>query len=161
MIDAFVARVGENRAPTLGTVVPSRGSSETGVTAYFTTTWKDADGWQDLKQCYFHIGASSSLRRNVTLMYNAKKDKLWLLDDDGATWTGGLPPGSTKTLVNSQATVYCSATTASGLADTLTVRWAIEFNPVYTGAKKTGLKCKDAHKAKAKGAWKGTWNIRP
>ena len=31
--------------------------------------------------------------------------------------------------------------------------------PGYEGAKKTGLKCKDRHRARAKGAWKDTWTI--
>jgi hypothetical protein len=158
--DAFVARVGENHAPKLGAVTPRSGNSEVGETVHISTTWKDADGWQDLKQCYFHIGSSPSLVNNVTLMYNAKKNKLWLLDDGGTTWTGGFAPGSITTLQNSQAKVNCSATTATGEGDTLTVRWAIEFKPGNTGDKKTGLKCKDAHKAKAKGAWKGTWTIK-
>jgi hypothetical protein len=157
--DGFVARVGENRAPTLGVVMPDSGSSKTGVTVYFTTTWKDADGREDLKQCYFHIGASPSLVNNVTLMYNARKNKLWLLDDSGTTWTGGFAPGSTKVLENSQAKVYCVFTSVHGEGDTMAVSWAIEFQKAYTGAKKTGLKCKDAHKAKAKGKWKGTWLI--
>jgi hypothetical protein len=157
--DAFVARVGENRAPTLGVVMPDSGSSKTGVTVHFTTTWKDADGREDLKQCYFHIGASPSLVNNVTLMYNARKNKLWLLDDTGTTWTGGFAPGSAKTLENSQAKVYCITTSVHGEGDTLAVTWAIEFDKAYLGGKKTGLKCKDAHKAKAKGKWKGTWLI--
>jgi hypothetical protein len=157
--DGFVARVGENRAPTLGVVMPASGSSKTGVTVYFTTTWKDADGREDLKQCYFHIGASPSLVNNVTLMYNARKNKLWLLDDTGTTWTGGFAPGSANILENSQAKVYCVTSRVHGEGDTLAVTWAIEFDKAYTGDKKTGLKCKDAHKAKAKGKWKGTWLI--
>jgi hypothetical protein len=157
--DAFVARVGENRAPTLGTVTPSSGSSKTGVTVYITTTWKDADGRQDLKQCYFHIGATPSLPGNVTLMYNARKDKLWMLSDDGATWLGGYAPGSLVPIENSQARLHVSDTKVTGVNDTVQVGWALEFKKDYIGSKKTGLKCKDAHKAKAKGKWKGTWLI--
>jgi hypothetical protein len=40
------------------------------------------------------------------------------------------------------------------------VTWAIEFKVGYEGDKKTGLKCKDRDKAKAKGKWKGTWTIQ-
>jgi hypothetical protein len=161
MWDGFVARVGENRAPKLGTVTPSSGRSRVGETVHISTTWKDADGWQDLKQCYFHIGASPSLRNNVTLMYNARKNKLWLLGDDGSTWLGGSAPGSPRPIENSQATLQVSLVKVTGWNDTVQVRWVLEFKEAYIGVKRTGLKCKDEHKAKAKGAWKGTWTITP
>jgi uncharacterized repeat protein (TIGR01451 family) len=148
-----------NSAPALGAVDPSSGSGPTGVTTYFTTTWTDASGWEDLKHCYFHIGDSPSIVGNVTLLYNAAKNKLWLRTDDGSAWTGGYLPGTDNTLENSQAIVDCNLTTAEGSGDTLTVKWAIEFKPGYTGTKKLGLKCKDRSKAKAKGKWKGTWTI--
>jgi hypothetical protein len=150
---------GANHVPTLGTVDPSSGSGPVGVTTYFTTTWNDADGWGDLKHCYFHIGSSPSLVNNVTLLYNAAKHKLWIRSDDGMMWLGGFAPGSANVLDNGQAKVYCSLTTAQGSGDTLSVTWAIEFKPGYEGTKKLGLKCKDRQKAKAKGAWKGTWTI--
>jgi uncharacterized repeat protein (TIGR01451 family) len=148
-----------NARPTLGTVDPSSGSGPTGVTTYFTTTWQDANGWEDLKHCYFHIGDSPSIVGNVTLLYNAVKNKMWLRSDDGGTWTGGHAPGSSNTLENSQAIVHCDWSSADGWEDTLAVRWGIEFKPAYTGSKKTGLKCKDRSQAKAKGKWKGTWSF--
>jgi hypothetical protein len=148
-----------NSTPKLGTVTPSSGSGPTGVTRYFTTTWTDPDGWEDLKHCYFHIGDTPSIVGNVTLLYNAAKDKLWLRSDDGSAWTGGHAPETATTLENSQAIVHCNLTTAQGSEDTLSVAWAIEFKPGYTGAKKLGLKCKDRDKTKAKGKWKGAWTI--
>jgi uncharacterized protein (DUF362 family) len=148
-----------NLPPGLGTVIPSSGGGPTGVTSYFTTTWTDGDGWEDLKHCYFHIGASPALAGNVTLLYNRAKNKLWLRSDDGGAWTGGYPPGGPNTMENSQAIVHCAQTTVEGSGDTLSVAWAIAFKPGYTGTKKLGLKCKDRQGAKAKGAWKGTWTV--
>jgi uncharacterized repeat protein (TIGR01451 family) len=157
--EASVAITVANARPKLGTVDPAGGSGPTEVTTYFTTTWKDTNGWEDLKQCYFHIGDSPSIVGNVTLLYNAAKEKLWLRSDDGTAWTGGFAPGTANLLENSQALVHCDPTTVLGAGDTLSVTWAIEFKPGYTGAKKTGLKCKDRSKAKAKGKWKGTWTV--
>jgi hypothetical protein len=157
--DGWEFSTGANHQPALGTVDPSSGSGPAGVTTYLTTTWTDADGWEDLKQCYFHIGDSPSLLGNVTLMYNAVKDKLWMLSDDGTVWFGGHAPRSASTMENSQARVHCNLTTVQGDGDTLSVMWAIEFKPAYAGDKKTGLKCKDRQKARAKAKWKGTWTI--
>jgi hypothetical protein len=148
-----------NYPPTNGTVTPPSGSGPVGVTTYFTTTWHDANGWEDLKHGYFHIGASPSIVGNVTLLYNAAKDKLWIRSDDGLTWTGGCTPWTAGSIENSQAIVYCDETRVNGSDDTLSVTWGIEFKPGYTGAKKAGLKCRDRSQAKAKGQWKGAWTI--
>jgi hypothetical protein len=150
-----------NLPPQLGTVTPSSGSGQPGQFQTFTTTWSDPDGWQDLKLCYFHVGATADLQHNVTLLYNAQNDRLWLLDDDGAAWVGGYAPGSADVLENSQAQVDCAATTVQASNDTLSVQWAISFTESFAGAKKTGLKCKDHNGAHAKGAWKGTWTVVP
>jgi hypothetical protein len=148
-----------NYPPTNGTVIPPSGSGPVGVTTSFTTTWHDANGWQDLKHCYFHIGASPSIVGNVTMLYNAAKDKLWIRSDDGDTWTGGCTPSTVGSIENGQAIVSCDETWVTGSEDTLTVTWTIEFKPGYTGAKKTGLKCRDRSRAKAKGQWKAAWTI--
>jgi hypothetical protein len=148
-------------APQVGTVTPFGASGPAGITMTFTTTWLDSDGWGDLKHCYFHIGDSPSLVNNVTLLYNAKKNKLWIRSDDGSTWLGGFAPGSANVLENSQARVDCSLTTARSWRDIVSVEWAISFKPTFIGAKKLGLKCKDVHLARAKGEWMGTWTIRP
>jgi hypothetical protein len=161
-LDAFVARVGPNHAPTLGTIVPASGGSAPGQHFVITTSWRDVDGWRDLKHVYFHIGDSPSLAGNVTLMYNRAKHRLWIRSDDGSAWQGGCTPGDMTIIANSQAAVYCFVTQVSySGTDRMNVAWYMWFLPGFTGAKKTGLKCKDRHKAKAKGAWIGTWTVMP
>jgi hypothetical protein len=150
-----------NSQPNIVRIVPDAGSGPVGRTTYFTTTWSDYDGAADLKQCYFHIGDSPALAGNVTLMYNAAKNKLWMLDDSGTIWTGGHTPKSVDNLDNSQARVYCLYTHAHRLGNRLEVTWAIRFKAGFEGAKKLGLKAKDRYKARAKGKWKGTWTVRP
>jgi hypothetical protein len=149
-----------SRPPEVGTITPSSGSGPAGTTVTFTTTWLDPDGWEDLKHCYFHIGDSPSLMNNVTLLYDAKKDRLWIRSDDGSTWLGGDAPGSANVLENGQARVDCSLTTVHAAGDTIRVEWAICFKPTFTGTKKLGSKCKDIHLARAKGEWMGTWTTR-
>jgi hypothetical protein len=158
--DAFVAKVFfESHKPTLGAVVPASGSGQVGVTTAFITSWSDADGWRDLKQCYFHVGHDTSLAGNVTLYYHVQKNKIRLRTDDGTGWTTACEPGSDNVLENSQARVDCSLTMVQGSADTLAVAWAIEFKLGYSGDKKLGLLCKDVLGEKARAAWKGTWTI--
>jgi hypothetical protein len=145
--------------PTNGTIDPSSGSGPAGVTTHFTTTWSDGNGWQDLKQCYFHIGATSSVHKSVTLLYNRLKNKLWIRSDDGTQWLGGFAPGSDNVLENSQAKVYCRRTRVRGSGHRLGVRWAIAFKPAFRGEKEAYLDCRDLAGARAEGEWKGTWTI--
>jgi hypothetical protein len=147
-----------NHPPALGIVDPDSGIGHPGTVHYFTTTWTDPDGYEDLKQCYFHIGDSPSLRGNVTLLYNRLKNKLWLLDSDG-NWIGGFAPGSMASAENNQAILVGELCETGYRGNMLSVTWAIEFKGTFCGPKKLGLKAKDMSGAKAKGAWKGTFII--
>jgi predicted phosphodiesterase len=148
-----------NHPPQAGTVTPGDGSCAAGQTQVFTTTWSDPDGWQDLKQCYFHIGAAPNLENNVTLLYNVQKNKLWIASDDATQWLGGFAPGTASTLENDQAQVHCDQTVAQGYENTVEVRWAISFKEAFTGTKNTYLKCKDVHGARGEGEKVGTWTV--
>jgi hypothetical protein len=149
-----------NSRPRLDRVVPYKGSGPVKRRTTFETTWRDPDGSADLKQCYFHIGATPALAGNVTLLYHARKNKLWMLDDTGTIWTGGHAPGSFNVLENSQARVLCRFTTVQRVGDKLSTEWTIVFKPGFEGSKKLGVKARDIYN-KAKGAWKGGWIITP
>jgi hypothetical protein len=148
-----------NSQPGVDGVVPNAGGAPVASTVSFTTTWSDRDGAADLKHCYFHIGDSPSLAGNVTLLYNAAKNKLWLLDDSGSAWMGGHAPGDSIVLENGQARLYCADTRVRRLGNRLEVTWVIRFRPGFEGAKKLGLKARDIYKSRAKAKWKGTWTI--
>ena len=137
----------------------SRASREKTPGSTGTTTWSDANCWQDLEQCHFHIGATLDLPYNVRLLYNAANDKLWMLSDDGTTWLGGFAPGTVDFLENSQARVSCAQTSVHGYGDTIEVRWAIAFKSDFEGAKNTYLMCQDVHGAACEWEQKGTWTI--
>jgi hypothetical protein len=140
-----------NSKPTPSRVVPWSGSGPVGRRTTFVTTWRDPDGF---------AGATPALAGNVTLLYHARKNKLWMLNDTGTIWTGGHAPGSANLLENSQARVLCRFTTVQRVGDKLSTEWTIVFKPGFEGSKKLGLKARDIYN-KAKGAWKGTYTITP
>jgi hypothetical protein len=146
-------------SPVNVSVDPSSGNSRWGVWESFTTTWSDADGYQDLKQTYFHIGATPSLADSVTMLYNAKTNRVWLRNDSGTAWLGGYAPGTFIDIENSRAIVRPASMSTAGGGDELSVTWFIQFKPTFLGAKKLGMKALDAWGAKAPGQWKGTWLI--
>jgi hypothetical protein len=148
-----------NSAPVLGVVMPDSSSAAAGKTSYFTTTWWDADGWEDLKHCYFHLGEDASPVGSVTLLYNRHSNKMWIRSDDGKQWLGGHAPGARAVLENGQARVLCDQSSTEGAGLVLSVSWAVEFKPGFTGRQRLGLMCRDIHGARAKGAWKGEVSI--
>jgi hypothetical protein len=129
----------------------------------FTTTWRDPLHAFELKQCYVHFGATPSLANNVTLLYSLKSHKVWLRDDSGTAWLGGVLIGASPTIQNSQAIVDPgSMSWWYGTQDhSMWVTWVIQFKPAFAGIKKVGMKAIDHWGAKAPGEWMGDWAIIP
>jgi hypothetical protein len=140
-------------------VDPETGLAYTGVWYDFTTTWSDPGGWQDLKQCYVHFGATPSLANNVTLLYNAQNNRVWLRNDAGTAWLGGFEIGLPSVIENSQALVAPVSMSTLPSGDNLTVRWVIRFKLAFAGTKNVGMKALDRWGARATGQWMGTWVI--
>ena len=79
--------------------------------------------------------------------------------DAGASWIGGYAPETNASFGHELAILDCQESAVHTAGPEVQVRWALWFDARFSGDKKTGLKCKDANKAKAKGQWKGTWTI--
>jgi len=150
-----------NSVPAIGTISPSSGSSSTNQLTYFTTTFSDANGWQNIQYVYFIINTSTSYKNCFYGYYNQNTNKLYLRNNGNTAWLGGYVPGSANVIENSYAALDCSKTTITGSGNTLTVKWAVTFKSTFTGAKKTYLYVKDDAKAYKGFLQKGTWTINP
>jgi len=143
----------------VGTVVPNSGSAPAGQTLYFTTTWTDANGWTDLKWCFFLIGPNTDMANRVFAYYHVADHLLHLRNDSGDAWLGGYAPGSANTITNGQVTLDCSETDVLRSGNTIEVRWALTFDPSYQGTHNLYLKCKD--NTNRIDGWhdRGTWTV--
>jgi hypothetical protein len=132
-----------------------------GATYFFTTTWRDPNHWTELKKFYLHFGTSPSLANNVTLLYNRAANTVWLRNDAGTAWLGGLQMGRPGLIENSQAYVFPGSMSWWNGTDehSVTIQWVMGFTPAFTGVKKVGMKAIDRWGAKAPGQWMGTWTI--
>jgi len=155
------ARVAVNQPPTLGTVTPSSGSAKVGVMKYFTTTYRDLNGYVDLQWCYFLIGTSTAPSNTVYLGYNQTTNKLYLRNNNGTGWWGGYAPGSANIIQNAQGKLDCSKTKVWKTGNQVKVRWAVTFKSGYTGSKKLYLKAKDRRNHSVGWTKKGTVTINP
>jgi len=149
-----------NKPPVNGTISPSSGGALPGTTVHFATTWKDSNGWNNLKSCLFHIGTTTAQAHNVFLCYNVQTNKLMIRSNDGTKWWGGYAPGSVHFMQNDQAVVDCNQTTVEHVGSNwVKVTWAISFKPAFRGQKNTYLKAMDKWLLTSRWQRKGTWTI--
>jgi len=153
--------VAPSAAPQVGAVSPNSGSSISGRLAYFTTSWTDANGWEDLDWCFFLVAPNTSSAANIVFLhYNPEDNTLWLVKDDASGWEGPGTPGTAGTLSNGKATLNCGLTTASRSGNTAEVTWAISFKAAYVGTKNLYLYVKDHADLSEGNVLKGTWTIQ-
>lgn len=148
-----------NALPQVGTVNPASGTSSPNQTITFTTTYSDANGWQDIQQAHFLINASSSGENCFLAYYNQNTNRLYLRNDADTAWLGGFSPGAKKVIENSFVQLICSKTAMSGSGETLTITWTITFKSTFAGDKNIYLYVKDDYEAYDGWIQKGTWTI--
>ncbi len=140
------------KAPQAGTVTPSSGSVAAGAAVNFKTTWSDANGSNDLKECLFLVGAGTSPSASAYVFYDPLAGKLYLRSQDGSKWTGGYAPGSAHTIRNGQVGLNCARTIVLIQTGTVAVTWNLTFVASYAGPRSLYLKATD--KGKRTSGWK-------
>ncbi|MBN1406033.1 MAG: right-handed parallel beta-helix repeat-containing protein [Candidatus Omnitrophica bacterium] len=151
--------VGPNSAPQVGTVAPSNASVATSTLVFFTTTYTDPNGWQDIQNAQFLVNSTTKCGKCLMVAYNQNNGKLYLRNDENSRFVGNARPGTDNILENSYAQLDCSKTTVSGSGNTLTIKWAVKFKPKFTGAKNSYLYVSDDSKALQTWTKKGTCSI--
>lgn len=148
-----------NQAPTVGTITPASGSGQPNTETFFTTTFADPNGWEDIQYAYFLINTAVNLKNCFYGYYNQNTNKLYIRNNANTGWLGGRAPGSSYTIENSYAKLNCASTTVSGSGNIMTVKWAVTFKSTFTGAKNMYLYVKDDANAYQNWTQKGAWTI--
>jgi len=147
-----------NTPPEAGVINPSSGSSLPGEERYFTTTYHDFDGWQDLLYGYFRVSTGGA--RRARFEYRVATNKLYLLNDDGTASLGGYEPGSGGIVENTYCKLNCTNSEVSKSGNTLTVKWAVIFKAPLAGeTHDLYLYTKDKSGARTGWQQKGTWSV--
>ena len=131
-----VARI---NSPQVETIVPSSGSSYSNTPLSFTATYSDPDGYTDLKYTYIIINSRLSGSNCFYAYYDRSLNKLYLRDNGNTVWTGGYEPGSANTISNSYCTLNCANTSVTQIGSTVTIQWAVTFDPNMIGTKNSYL----------------------
>ena len=120
-------------SPSVGTVTPASGKSAPDQSVSIIAASSDPDGWSNLTDVRLLVNTSTAMVNAVCVRYDRSANKLYLLDDAGTTWLGGVAPGSATTLENSWGRLYCAQTIIAGSGTTLTVTWQISFKSAFAG----------------------------
>lgn len=149
----------KNSPPSIGTITPASGTSNSGQQVNFTTTFSDPDGYKNIQYANLLINSSLSGSRCFYGHYDQNTNTLSLRNDKNNAWLGGFTPGTNQTIENSYAKLDCSKTTISGQGANLTIKWAITFKPAFYGSKKSYLYVKDDANSSKGWLKKGSWRI--
>jgi hypothetical protein len=152
---------GGNAPPTTGLFIPDGGSGPVGQSQLFTTTYQDANSWQDLRTVNFMLNVG--LQGNgLSVVYYRDSNRLYLSNDAGNGWVGWCAPGAARVLSNSYVHLDCGATAVTGQFDTLTVQWTITPIAPFSGSLGTYqayLRAMDMSGVRSDWVASGTWNL--
>ncbi len=141
--------------PTLSLALTPTSGSATQQT--FTAQITDSFGGTDVTTVGVMINTTSAAASACAVMYNRAQNTLALLTDAGATPANTIAPGS-GTQSNSQCTLSGSGSSASVSGNTLTLKAAISFLPVFAGTKNLYIEAANSYQSAAWTA-QGTWTL--
>ncbi|MHB0999292.1 MAG: TolB family protein [Armatimonadota bacterium] len=120
-------------SPSSVSLSPNSAAYAVGKTMALKTTYSDPDGYEDIATCHSIVNPTLSEIKSIWLKYDQVNNKLYIRNDAGTTWVGGITPGTAATIQNSQCSVYCGATTVERLGNDLTINWNITFKIAMAG----------------------------
>jgi len=123
-----------NNTPSVVSIQPACGRSDTNQAVNFQTVASDLDGWQDIKIIYFMVSTSASRANGVQVAYNAQLDRMVMWNDSTNSWMVGGPPGSSTSLETSRARLNIAASSKQVAGNQMTVNWNLSFKPEANGA---------------------------
>jgi PKD repeat protein len=143
-------------APTVTSVTPSTG---TGSAQSFAFQYSDAGGFGSIGAVAAEINATQTFAGSCSVYYDAVHNGVYLINDAGSSWGGGVVLGGSGTLQNSQCSLAVGSSSATGSGNTLTLRLALSFKSGFSGQKNSYGWAQD--NAGATSGWQqvGAWTV--
>lgn len=120
-----------DQVPTNVSLSPYRGTLVCDRYITYTTKFADSDGNADIANVYLLMNTTSNgspkYDNGVFVKYDSVANKLYLRNDANTAFIGGITPGDTGIIENSQCLLDCSQTTISRSGTELTVNWEISL----------------------------------
>ncbi|MCC6483295.1 MAG: Ig-like domain-containing protein [Armatimonadetes bacterium] len=122
------------RAPLNASLTPPTGPVTPEAYSVFTASYVDGDGADDMSGCYLLINTELSGANAIYLLYTPADNRLYLRNDANTAWLGGVAPGQSVFLDNSQARVDVAGTSVTKSAGTVSIKWRVLPKATMTGS---------------------------
>jgi hypothetical protein len=163
LLDPFEVKgswtVGSNLAPVNLSLNPSSQVSQLNSSRTLVTVYSDGNGANNLSQTIVRIGANPV--SGLQVFYDVQANKLYLINDAGTAYIGGVAPGSNITLSNNRGKLHVAETFVSRSENNIVVNWAISLaSASYIGTTQNiFLFCRDRGNLIDNFEQFGTWAI--
>lgn len=117
-------------------LTPKSSSAGPGTFRNLIATYADPNGAASISVALLRVGGienSGNSANTLLCQYNAANGLLYLRNDAGTGYTGGIAPGSNITLSNSQGSLNCAATTVTSSGSDLIINWNIATTSALSG----------------------------
>jgi hypothetical protein len=123
-----------NIAPVNTSLTPNAIQSVIAEEKSVVSVHSDSNGSGNISQAILRIGGGTA--NGFRVFYNPVKNKLYLLNDAGTGYLGGIVAGSPGIITNSRGSLNCALTTVTRGANTISVNWRISLkNSSWTGTR--------------------------
>jgi hypothetical protein len=123
----------------------------------FTIQLADANGANTVDSMQMLINSRFSGLSSCHIAYVPQTNLFFLLNNTATAWLGGLPPGSTQIIQNSQCALTVQTATVVKLGNTITLTFPMTFAASYSGTKLIYLLAVDQGGLRADWAGYGFW----
>jgi hypothetical protein len=145
-------------APSAVSVSPSNGS---GLSQPFTWTVSSPSGYSNLADAYALFNTAVSGANACYIHYNQNSNLLYLADNSGASWLGGLVPGISGTASNSYCSINGSGSSVNGSGTQLALTVSVTFQTSLSGTMNEYLYAQDNAGLTSEWQQMGTWTVPP
>jgi hypothetical protein len=117
-------------------------TSSSGPAKKFTVTFRDGNGWRNIKNVYFMIDDTKDGVDAVYLLYAPGINTLYMRNDANSSWTWGTV-GTSQLLSNSQGRINLADVTVTRVGYDVTLEFTVGFESSFNGSKNIYLFARD------------------
>ncbi|MEO7142313.1 MAG: SBBP repeat-containing protein [Bryobacteraceae bacterium] len=142
--------------PAVLSIAPNSGS---GITQTFTARFSAPSGFNTLASVFLLVNNAISNVNTCMVLYNVQSNLLYLVNDQGTGYLGGIPPGSSSYAQNSRCVLHAAGSSVSGSGGVLTVNVALSFEPLFAGTWDLMLYAQDVAGLTSGWQQQGVWTV--
>ncbi len=115
--------------PEVVSIAPNSGSLPIDSPTFLASTYRDPNGYPDLRRCYLLVNDSLAQTNAVLVFYDRSTNKVYLKNDANTSWGTGYTLGTDIVLSNSQCELYVKDCSIAPNGTDFQVWWRLKLKP--------------------------------